>query len=64
MTYLVIAYVLVGVVVYAVSDTLTAASKLSRALIVLPFGTIQKYLALFVIGLWPLWLFVKAKTDE
>ena len=59
---LLLIYIFVGIAVYALSDTSTVASRLSDALFVVPYGVIREHVFLFVVALWPIWLFVKAKT--
>ncbi len=62
MTFLVIAYLLVGVVIYAVTNTSSISSRVSSSAVLPSYGFIQKYLAVFVIFLWPVWLLVKPKS--
>ena len=64
MLYLAVAYVVVGAVVYGATNTLGVASRLERALVVVPYGVIQKNLFLFVVALWPFWLVVRARGDD
>ncbi len=59
MTFLVIAYVLIGVIVYAFTDTATIASHLSRPLLGPSYGAVQKYLFPAIVAFWPLWLIVR-----
>ena len=53
---LTVVYLLVGIAVYAFSDTTAVAGRLESLLIFVPFGVVQRYLFLFVVGLWPVWL--------
>ncbi len=64
MVYLVVAYVLVGIVVYGATNTLGVATKLEKALVVVPYGVIQRNLFLFIVALWPFWLVVRARSHE
>ncbi len=60
MTFLLIAYLLIGVVIYAVTDTSRMARRISGATFVMSSGAVQKYLFPFVVVLWPLWLVINA----
>ena len=64
MLYIILVYVLVGVVVYGATNTLGVATKLERALLVIPYGVIQKNLFLFIVALWPFWLIVRARAHD
>jgi hypothetical protein len=64
MVYLIVGYIVVGVVVYGTTNTLGVASKLERALVVVPYGVIQKNLFLFIVALWPFWLVVRARAGD
>ena len=57
---LAVLYFLIGVVVYALSDTTAFASKMESLLVVVPFGVINRHVVLFAIFLWPLWLLVRS----
>ena len=57
-------YVLIGVVVYALTDTTAFASKMESRLMVVPFGVINRHVVLFAIFLWPLWLLIRSKSDN
>ncbi len=63
-TILSVGYLLIGIVVYAVTDTTRFASKLERSLLAVPYGFILKNMFLFVVILWPLWLFINTKFNE
>jgi len=63
-TILSIAYLLVGVAVYALTDTTKFAGKLERSLVAVPYGFILKNMFLFVVILWPLWLIINAKFND
>ena len=53
-------YLLIGIGVYALTDTSSVASRLESFLVAVPFGVVQRYLFLFVIVLWPVWLVWRA----
>jgi hypothetical protein len=63
-TILSVAYLLVGIVIYAVTDTTKFAGRLERALLAVPYGFILKNMFLFVVILWPLWLVINAKYND
>ncbi len=63
-TVLSVAYLLIGIVIYAVTGTTKFAGKLERSLIAVPYGFIRKYMFLFVVILWPLWLVINAKYND
>lgn len=56
-TVAVVIYVLVGLLVYFLTDTTQAASRIER-LTPLPWGLVQEYLFFFVVALWPVWLWL------
>lgn len=64
LTILSVGYLLIGILVYAVTDTTRFAGKLERSLLAVPYGFILKNMFLFVVILWPLWLFINAKFNE
>ncbi len=62
MTFRAVAYVVIGVVVYALTDTSRLSSRLSEKAIAPSYGNVQKYLAVLVIFLWPVWLLIKPRA--
>ena len=60
---LLIVYVLVGVIIYAVTDTTGLASRIEAMLVVFPFGIIENYFFIFVVVFWPVWLFLGNKNN-
>ncbi len=56
MTFIVVAYVIIGTIVYALTDTSAIASRVSAPLLGPSYGAVQKYLFLVVVALWPVWL--------
>ncbi len=64
MIYVIIGYLLIGVAVYAFTDTMNFARRISDLLVVIPLGVIQKNLFLFVVVLWPIWLVVRRTISE
>ncbi len=63
-TVLSVAYLLIGIVTYAVTDTTKFAGKMERSLLAVPYGFILKNMFLFVVILWPLWLVINAKYTD
>jgi len=57
-------YFIVGIIIYAITDTTKFARKLERSSFIVPYGVIQDNLFLFVLILWPVWLFINANTNE
>ena len=51
-----VGYLLVGLAVYAFTDTTAVAARLEALLIFVPFGVVKRQLFLFVVALWPVWL--------
>lgn len=64
MTFLLVCYLLIGLLVYAVTDTSRMARRISGASFVVTSGTAAKYLFPFVVVLWPVWLVINAMTKE
>jgi uncharacterized membrane protein len=58
---LVIAYLIVGIGVYAVMDTTSFASRLESVLMVFSYGFINDHLFAFVVVFWPLWIIIDRK---
>jgi len=48
-------YLAVGLVVYMATDTSEFAFRINSHLFI-PLGVVRKYVFLFVVSLWPLWL--------
>jgi hypothetical protein len=61
---LVLAYLLVGLAVYALADTTAVARRLESRLVFVPFGVVRRYLFLFVVALWPVWLVAAARASR
>ncbi len=60
---LAVAWVLIGLAVYAMTDTSGAASRMERTLFVIPLGIINEYMFFFVVALWPIWLVVQGREN-
>jgi hypothetical protein len=58
-----IVYVVVGALVYFVTDTKTLASQIESAT-PLPWGVVQRSIFLLVVALWPLWLLFKRRPED
>lgn len=58
-----VSYFIVGIIIYAVTDTTKFAGKLERSSLIVPYGIIRENLFLFVVILWPVWLLINAKMN-
>ncbi len=56
MITLLLAYLFIGLIVYAVTDTRSMASEIESRNLLVTFGDVNKALTVFAIALWPLWL--------
>ncbi len=56
MTILLLVYLFVGLIVYAVTDTRSVAGEIESKNLLVTFGDVNKFLTVFAIALWPLWL--------
>lgn len=63
-TILSVAYLLIGIGIYAATDTSKFAAKIERSLFAVSYGIVLKYMFLFVLFLWPLWLVINAKYND
>jgi len=63
-TILSVAYLLIGIGIYALTDTTKFAGKLERSLLAVPYGVVLTHMFLFVVILWPLWLVINAKFNN
>lgn len=55
---LLVIYIVIGIVVYFVTDTTTVASRIEAAT-PLPWGMVESSVFAFVVVLWPLWLLLR-----
>ena len=58
------AYFVIGVLVYALTDSSKLAGKVERTLAFLSYADVNKYVFPLVVALWPLWIFVNAKHND
>ena len=56
-------YIIIGAVVYFVTDTTTVASRIESAT-PLPWGMVESAVFAFVVALWPLWLVLGSKRER
>jgi len=63
-TVLLLAYLLIGLIVYAVTDSRSVASEIESRNLFVTFGDVNKFLTVFAIALWPLWLIVYLKLKK
>lgn len=61
---LAVAYFVVGLSVYFLTDVTKFARGLEKKLVVIPRRMLNNNLFLFVVALWPLWLFLKDDSDS
>ncbi len=64
MTILLLAYLLIGLIVYAVTDSRRVASEIESRNLFLTFGDVNRFLTVFAIALWPVWLVVYWKLKK
>ncbi len=66
MTIILIAYLIIGLIVYALTDSRRVAGEIESRNLFLTFGDVNKFLTVFAIALWPVWLVVygKLKKDQ
>ncbi|MDA8430482.1 MAG: hypothetical protein M0T70_14615 [Geobacteraceae bacterium] len=57
-------YLLIGVLIYVLTDTSKFAGKVERMFAFLTYSDVIKYMFPFVLVLWPVWLYVNAKFNE
>ena len=63
-TTLLLAYLLIGLIVYAVTDSRSVAGEIESRNLFVTFGDVNKYLTAFAIALWPLWLIFYLKLKK
>jgi hypothetical protein len=55
-TILLLGYLFIGLIVYAVTDVRSVAGEIGSRNLLLTFGDVNKFLTIFAIALWPVWL--------
>ena len=63
-TVLLLVYLFIGLVVYALTDTRSIAGEIESRNLFLTFGDVNKFLTVFAIALWPLWLIVSMRLKK
>lgn len=58
MTILLLIYLLIGLVVYALTDTRSVSAEIESRNLLLTFGDVNRFLTVFAIALWPVWLII------
>ena len=53
---LLLVYLFIGIIVYAATDTRAVAREIESRNLLVTFGEVDRFLTLFAIVLWPLWL--------
>lgn len=61
---LLVLYLLIGLAVYAVTDTTAFASRMESRLPITTFGEAQHAVFLFAVVAWPLWLWVSSRSQD
>ncbi len=64
MIILVSAYLFIGLVVYAFTDTRSMASELESRNLLVTFGDVNRVITFVAIVLWPLWLIFYLKMKK
>ena len=64
MTILLLVYLAIGLIVYAVTDSRSVASEIESRNLLVTFGDINKFLTVFAIALWPVWLIVYSRLKK
>jgi hypothetical protein len=64
MITLLILYLIIGVFIYAFTDTSKFAGKVERMFAFLTYSDVIKHMFLLVVALWPVWLFINAKFND
>lgn len=62
LTVVIALYVIAGAIVYFLTDTLPLVSRIESAT-PLPWGTVQSAVFVLVVALWPLWLWLRPRSD-
>jgi hypothetical protein len=63
-TILLLVYLFIGLVVYAVTDSRSVASEIESRNLLVTFGDVNKFLTVFAIALWPLWLILYLRLKK
>jgi hypothetical protein len=58
-----VVYIIVGAVVYFLTDTTTFASRIESAT-PLPWGLVESSVFAFVVALWPVWLLLGSNVGS
>ncbi len=63
-TVLLLVYLFIGLVVYALTDTRSLAGEIESRNLFLTFGDVNKFLTVLAIAFWPLWLIVYMRLKK
>ena len=63
-TILLLIYLSVGLIVYAVTDSRSVASETESRNLLVTFGDVNKFLTVFAIAFWPLWLILYSRLKK
>jgi hypothetical protein len=61
---LIVTYLLIGLVIYAVTDTRVLAGRMERFSLFISYGDIREFLFFLVVALWPVCLLMKNDAAE
>lgn len=64
MITLMIIYGIIGILVYAFTDTSRFAGKMERMIVFLSYSDINKHMFPLVVALWPVWLYVNSRYND
>ena len=62
-TFLII-YFVIGIFIYAFTDTSKFAGKVEQLFVFLTYSEVIKHMFPFVVVLWPLWLYINVKFND
>lgn len=64
MITLLVIYLIIGVLIYAFTDTSKFAGKVERMFVFLTYSDVIKLMFPIVLVLWPVWLYVDDKYND
>ena len=64
MIALIVIYFIIGILIYAFTDTRKFAAKAERMFAFFTYSDIIKYMFPFTVVMWPVWLFINAKFND
>ena len=64
MVVFLLVYLFIGLIVYAVTDSRSIASEIESRNLFVTFGDVNRFLTVFAVALWPLWLVIYLKLKK